>query len=48
MAVAPWDKTVFTHARSIYDARAVQPAQGAYPGSYLACMAHLNWFARRS
>jgi hypothetical protein len=48
MAVAPWDKTVFTHARSIYDARAVQPAQGAYPGSYLASMAYLNWFARRS
>ncbi|MGP3961339.1 hypothetical protein ACTWPT_35610 [Nonomuraea sp. 3N208] len=48
MAVAPWDAGVFAHSRSIYDARAVQPAQGAYPASYLANMAYLNWFARRS
>ncbi|MFE3449752.1 hypothetical protein ACFXJ8_12545 [Nonomuraea sp. NPDC059194] len=43
MAVAQWDETVFGHSRSIYDARAVEPQQG----SYLACVAYLNWHARR-
>ncbi|GAA3472599.1 hypothetical protein [Nonomuraea roseola] len=43
MAVAQWDEAVFTHARSIYEARAVQPQLG----SYLGCVAYLNWHARR-
>jgi hypothetical protein len=43
MAVAPWDETVFTHSRAIYEGRAVEPQQG----SYLLCVAYLNWHARR-
>ncbi|MGP3961338.1 hypothetical protein ACTWPT_35605 [Nonomuraea sp. 3N208] len=43
MAVAPWDETVFTHSRAIYDGRATQPQQG----SYLLCVAYLNWHAHR-
>lgn len=43
MAVAQWDDAVFTHSRSIYDARAVEPQSG----SYLSSVAYLNWHARR-
>lgn len=43
MAVAQWDDAVFTHSRSIYDARAVEPQYG----SYLSSVAYLNWHARR-
>lgn len=43
MAVAQWDDAVFSHSRSIYDARAVEPQLG----SYLGCVAYLNWHARR-
>ncbi|MEU4231564.1 hypothetical protein AB0F17_45335 [Nonomuraea sp. NPDC026600] len=43
MAIAQWDDAVFTHSRSIYDARAVEPQYG----SYLSCVAYLNWHARR-
>ncbi|MCG5213744.1 hypothetical protein [Streptosporangium sp. KLBMP 9127] len=43
MAVAQWDDAVFSHSRSIYDARAVPPQLG----SYLGCVAYLNWHARR-
>lgn len=39
MAVAQWDDAVFSHSRSVYDARAVQPQQGF---SYLSCVAYLN------
>jgi hypothetical protein len=42
MAVSRWDPAVFTHSRAIYDARAVEPLQG----SYLACVAYLNWHGR--
>jgi hypothetical protein len=42
MAVAQWDDAVFTHSRSIYDARAVEPQYG----SYLSRVADLNWHAR--
>ncbi|WP_327088295.1 hypothetical protein OIE66_39225 [Nonomuraea sp. NBC_01738] len=44
MAVAQWDTALFDHARSIYEARAVEPQQG----SYLASVAYLNWQARRA
>ncbi|MGW0805706.1 hypothetical protein [Nonomuraea sp. NPDC002799] len=43
MAVAQWDDAVFTHSRSIYEARAVEPQYG----SYLLSVAYLNWHARR-
>ncbi|MGW4793642.1 hypothetical protein ACWEPC_14700 [Nonomuraea sp. NPDC004297] len=43
MAVADWDAAVLPHARAIYEGRAVEPQQG----SYLACVAYLNWQARR-
>ncbi|MFI6293956.1 hypothetical protein ACIBEJ_20380 [Nonomuraea sp. NPDC050790] len=43
MAVAQWDGAVFTHARAIYAGRAVQPQLG----SYLGCVAYLNWHARK-
>ncbi|TDC01969.1 hypothetical protein E1267_30545 [Nonomuraea longispora] len=43
MAVAQWDQKVFEHAKSIYEARALEPGQG----SHLAGVAYLNWQARR-
>jgi hypothetical protein len=43
MAVAPWDPALFTHALAIYVDHDVQPGSG----SGLACVANLNWYARR-
>ncbi|GAA4991303.1 hypothetical protein [Actinopolymorpha pittospori] len=43
MAVAWWDRAVFTHARAIYDGWQVQPSSG----SLVLCVAELNWYARR-
>ncbi|MEO3793295.1 hypothetical protein ABGB14_24045 [Nonomuraea sp. B10E15] len=43
MAVAQWDRVVFDHARSIYEARALEPSQG----SHIAGVGYLNWQARR-
>ncbi|HEY6738236.1 MAG TPA: hypothetical protein VI076_05250 [Actinopolymorphaceae bacterium] len=43
MAVAPWDEQLFGHAHRIYVDHDVQPGFG----SGLACVAYLNWFARR-
>ncbi|WP_283139474.1 hypothetical protein [Rhizohabitans arisaemae] len=43
MMAAPWDRDVFQHAKSIYEARAVEPQYG----SYLLCVAYLNWYPRR-
>lgn len=43
MAVAWWDRAVFTHARAIYDGWQVQPSTG----SLVLCVAELNWYARR-
>lgn len=43
MAVAQWDRVVFDHSRSIYEARALVPSQG----SHIAGVAYLNWQARR-
>jgi hypothetical protein len=44
MPVAWWDRSVFPHARAIYDDHAVEPGYG----SGLATVGYLNWFARRS
>ncbi|REF35116.1 hypothetical protein [Thermasporomyces composti] len=43
MAVAPWDPALFTHALAIYVDHDVQPGSG----SGVACVANLNWYARR-
>lgn len=44
MAVAPWDPGLFTHAVAIYVDHDVAPGFG----SGVACVANLNWYARRS